>query len=534
MDPVAEMFTDNIVVVYFFYGLAFFCMGLFVWMESSRTSQIRISRAFIFLAGFGIIHGLHEWFEMFQIMAASGVTTIPEWLLLNEIRIPHLIVSFVLLILFGVKLLFSAYRKNGNERRVTYGAAGALVALWFITVLITRWIYDPEPEEFVTAVDVLGRYILGIPGAMLAAWAIILEQRSLRKRQILTFGRDLQWAAWALILYGVIGQAFAPESFLFPSNVINSRLFLETFGFPVQFFRAVEAVLMAFFFIRALRVFELERQKRLTKAQDERLIAQQQALETQRSAKEATEQLNQDLRQREELLGELLHQVVSAQEHERERIARELHDGTGQILTGLGMGLAAANDSVSTDPELASKQLSELKRLNAQALEDLHLLIRELRPSVLDDLGLVPALQSQVRQFESRTGVRTSFLIEGKRRRLQPELETVVFRIGQEALTNVAKHANAESTEVKLGFYENCLKLMVKDNGQGFDTAVALQPGDQDRTAWGLLGIQERVAIAGGVCFILSEPGQGTTIHATIPISCREVNNGQDKPDTGG
>jgi signal transduction histidine kinase len=368
----------------------------------------------------------------------------------------------------------------------------------------------------------------------LAAWAIVLEQRSLRKRKITGFGRDLQWAAWALLLYGVVGQAFAPESFLFPSNVINSNLFLKTFGFPVQFFRAVEAVLMSFFFIRALRVFELERQKRMTQAQDERLLAQQQALETQRSAKEATEQLNQDLRQREELLGELLHQVVSAQEHERQRIARELHDGTGQILTGLGMGLAAASDSVSKDPELASQQLSELKRLNAQALKDLHLLIRDLRPSVLDDLGLVPALQSQVRQFESRTGVKTSFVIEGKRRRLQPEVETVVFRIGQEALTNVAKHANAESTEVKLGFNENCLKLMVKDDGQGFDTAVALRPGDQDRSAWGLLGIQERVAIAGGVCFIISERGQGTTIHATIPISYREIENGQDTPDTGG
>jgi signal transduction histidine kinase len=534
MDPVAQLFTDNIVVVYFVYGLAFFCMGLFVWMESSRTSEIRISRAFIFLAGFGIIHGLHEWFEMFQIMAASGVTALPEWLLLNEIRIPHLIVSFLLLILFGVKLLFSTYRKNGDERRVTYGAAGALLALWFVTVLATRWIYDPEPEEFVTAVDVLGRYILGIPGALLAAWAIVLEQRSLRKRKIVGFGRDLQWAAWALILYGVVGQIFAPESFLFPSNVINSRVFLETFGIPIQFFRAVEAALMAVFFIRALRVFELDRQKRLAQAQDERLIAQQQALETQQVAKEATEQLNQDLREREELLGELLHQVVSAQENERERIARELHDGTGQILTGLGLGLAAAGESINSNPDLAVNQLAELKRLNNQALEELRLLIRDLRPSVLDDLGLVPALQSQVRLFETRAGIPTSFLIQGKRRRLQPELETVVFRIGQEALTNVAKHAAADSVSVELQFNQNCLKLTVKDDGQGFNTDRILHPGGEQRKAWGLLGIQERVAIVGGVCFIISEPGQGTTIHVSVPVSFREVNSGQDKPDTGG
>ncbi len=536
MDPVTQLFIDNIVVVYFFYGLAFFCMGLFIWMESSRTSEIRISRAFIFLAGFGVIHGLHEWFEMFQIMAGSGVTAIPDWLLLNEIRIPHLVVSFVLLLIFGVKLLFSAYRRNGNELIYTYGAAGALVLLWFATVLITRQIYDPDPQELVNMVDVLSRYILGIPGALLAAWAIVLEQRTLRKRQIGGFGRDLQWAAWALILYGVIGQIFVHESLLFPSNVINGKLFLETFGIPIQFFRAVEATLMAVFFIRALRMFELERQKRLRQAQDERLAAQRQALQMERMAKEATDQLNRDLRQREELLGELLNQVVSAQEHERERIARELHDGTGQMLTGLGLGLAATQDSVASNPQLASRQLDELKRMNAQALADLRLLIRDLRPSVLDDLGLVPALQNQVRQFEELSGVETNFSIEGKRRRLQPELETVIFRIGQEALTNVAKHAQATTAEVKLSFNKNCLKLTVKDDGQGFDKSQILSPaGGQQRTAWGLLGIQERVAIVGGACFIISEPGKGTIIHATVPASYREVSNhGQDSADPGG
>jgi signal transduction histidine kinase len=536
MDPVTKLFLDNLIVVYFFYGLAFFCMGLFVWMESGRGSGLRISRAFAFLGGFGILHGLHEWFEMFQIMARSGVTAVPHWLLLNEIRIPHLVISFILLVIFGLKLLFGAYRRNGNETAYTYGAAGALVALWFGTVLVTRYIYSPTPDEFVTMVDVLSRYILGIPGALLAAWAIILEQRTLRRRHIMAFGRDLQWAAWSLVLYGVVGQIFVPESLLFPSNVINGTLFLETFGFPIQFFRAVEATLMAFFFIRALRLFELERQNRLRQAQEERLAAQQQALETQRLAKEATDQLNRSLRQREELLGELLHQVVSAQEHERERIARELHDGTGQMLTGLGLGLAAARDSVDSNPQLALRQIDELKRLNAQALEDLRLLVRDLRPSVLDDLGLVPALQNQVRQFEELTGVETTFAIDGKRRRLQPELETVIFRIGQEGLNNIAKHANATSADVRLSFNENCLKLTIKDDGRGFDPSQALSPDStQERTAWGLLGIQERVAIVGGACFIISEPGKGTVIHVSVPASYREVDtHGQDTPDIGG
>lgn len=519
MDPLAQFFSDNIVVIYFAYGLAFFIMGLMIWIESNRTSEFRISRAFGLLAGFGIIHGLHEWFEMFQLLSASGATSIPDWLLLDEVRIAHLVVSFLLLTIFGVQLLFSTHRKDGSEQRLAYVAAGVLLAIWIISTLVTKWIFDPNQDEFVTAVDVLSRYILGIPGALLAAWAIILEQRSFYKRSNAGFGRSLQWAAWALILYGVVGQAFPPESFLFPSNVINSQVFFEIFGIPIQFFRAVEAALMAFFFIQALRAFELARQDRLARAQEAKITAQQESLETQRRAKIETDQLNQELREREELLGELLRQVVTAQEGERQRIARELHDGAGQILTGLGLGLAAATESVKTDPAIASSQLTELKRLNAQALEELHNVIGDLRPAVLDDLGLIPALKAQVQQFEARTGVKAEFEVDGQRHRLQPELETVLFRIGQEALTNVAKHAHAQSVNMHLVFNQSCLKLIVKDDGLGFDPDKVLKANLHDRSAWGLLGIQERAALVDGVCFIISKPNSGTTIHVTVPLT---------------
>ncbi len=280
---------------------------------------------------------------------------------------------------------------------------------------------------------------------------------------------------------------------------------------------------MAIFFIRALRALEVERQKNLTKAQEDRIAAQRQTLQTQRAAQKQTEELNRELKEREEVLGILLHKVVTAQEDERQRIARELHDGTGQILTGLGLGLAAASDWVETDPALAGKQLKELKEINSQALRELHGIIGNLRPSVLDDMGLVPAIKSQTRQFEELTEVPTSFQVTGEKRRVQPEIETIIFRICQEALTNVTKHAEASSVTVHLGYGENCIKLTVCDDGKGFDPDKALHPRDVQRTPWGLLGIQERVALVGGVCFIISEPGDGTTIHATVPI----INKGE-------
>jgi signal transduction histidine kinase len=531
MDPVAEFFTRNIVIVYFFYGLAFFTMGLVVWLESNRTSEFRIARAFGLLAGFGMIHGLHEWFEMFEKISEAGATSIPGWLLLPEVRLSHLVISFILLTLFGVRLLFSNRRNGEHEQKFVYLTAGGLFFIFLVSVLVTYWVYKPERSDFIGSIDVLSRYILGIPGALVAAWAIVLEQRALKKRSGFTFGRDLQWAAWALLLYGVIGQSFPKETFLFPSTVINSQLFLELFGIPVQLFRAMEAIIMAVFFIQALRKFELERQKRLTRDREARIEAQQKMIESEQAAKKRTEILNRELKDRELMLAELLHQVVNVQESERQRIARELHDGAGQILTGLGLGLAAASETVSSNPELAAQQLVELRQLNSDALRELHAMIRDLRPSVLDDLGLVAALKAQAREFEDRTGVSANFKIVGKRSRLRPELETVVFRIGQEALTNVAKHALADSVNILLNFNENCLKLRVEDNGRGFDPQNTLQPGDDQRKAWGLLGIQERVALVGGACFILSKPGEGTTIHVTVPITDARRDDVEDQPD---
>jgi signal transduction histidine kinase len=288
---------------------------------------------------------------------------------------------------------------------------------------------------------------------------------------------------------------------------------------------------MSIFFIRALRAFELERQQRLATAQAAQLVAQHETIETQRQARQQTELLNKELQEREKMLANLLHQVVSAQEGERQRIARELHDGTGQILTGLGLGLAAAEESVVSNRDLAARQLNELKRLSSQALEELHNVIRDLRPSVLDDLGLVPALKAQVRQLESRTSVEASFAVEGKRRRISTELETIIFRIGQEALTNVAKHAEAKSVSVRLSFHETCVKLMIHDDGRGFEPQVVLRPVEGQRMAWGLLGIQERVGLVGGVCFIISKPEQGTQIHISVPLDRETIQNVKNKED---
>jgi signal transduction histidine kinase len=227
--------------------------------------------------------------------------------------------------------------------------------------------------------------------------------------------------------------------------------------------------------------------------------------------------LYEEAQEREALRSQLYQRIISAQEGERQRIARELHDGTGQVLTGLGLGLKAAAESVTRNPELATQQLLTLKDLNASALQELRDLIADLLPSILDDLGLVPALQAQVKAFRERTGIDAMFDSRGPRRRLSAEEEIVIFRITQEALTNVAKHAGAQYVMVRLTFHEDATHLVVTDNGHGFDPAEALQAAGA-RRAWGLLGMQERVALIDGACEIASKPGKGTTVRVVVPI----------------
>jgi signal transduction histidine kinase len=220
---------------------------------------------------------------------------------------------------------------------------------------------------------------------------------------------------------------------------------------------------------------------------------------------------NSRLREREEDRSQLLRKVITAQEVERKRIARELHDETTQGLAVLAMGVDAAQDALRSGK---TPRLDEVKALAVRTLEDVHRLILDLRPSVLDDLGLLSAIRWYgERHLESRgIAVRCEF---GEMPRLPPELETALFRICQETMSNVARHAQATAVLVQVGIEGDRIVVDIEDDGKGFEPGEAARR--EGRRPWGLMGIRERAEILGGTARIESAPGKGTHVEVRIP-----------------
>ena len=202
--------------------------------------------------------------------------------------------------------------------------------------------------------------------------------------------------------------------------------------------------------------------------------------------------------------------VVQAQELERRRLARELHDETGQALTSILLGLKPLEEALASHPARAA--LAELREHVVNALQDVRRLAVELRPAVLDDFGLVPALERLTESFAEQTDVRVDFHSALGDARLPPDVETALYRVVQESLTNILKHAHAKNVSISLARRETSVAAVIEDDGQGFDPRTVHEDGV------GLLGMRERLALLDGRLEIESRAGAGTTVVAEVRL----------------
>jgi signal transduction histidine kinase len=223
----------------------------------------------------------------------------------------------------------------------------------------------------------------------------------------------------------------------------------------------------------------------------------------------------------------LLRRLASAQEEEQRRISRELHDQIGQTVTGLSLGLKALEQGLAkgSHGEAATEQVRWLEQLAAEIGRDIHRTASDLRPTAIDDLGIFKAIEAYVADWQERYGVRVDIQTLGRDDRLPDDVAAVLYRLVQEGLTNVLKHADASKVSIVLEKKKQGLALVIEDDGVGFDseTVGRLASGSGRPPGLGLSGMKERVALLGGTIAIESSQGNGSTIFVQIPLEASEV-----------
>ncbi|MCZ7567726.1 MAG: histidine kinase [Ardenticatenaceae bacterium] len=241
---------------------------------------------------------------------------------------------------------------------------------------------------------------------------------------------------------------------------------------------------------------------------EDRVLQRTQELET----------LNEALREQEAVRRQLLARVITVQEEERKRIARELHDGTGQVLSSLVISLEAVQRSLPAEASDVRVRLGRTQDLIKQTVTDIRRLIADLRPGALDELGLVSAIRWCAENRLDALGV--DYEVQARdlqTNRLSGTVETVLFRIAQEAIGNVARHAGATWVSISLARHDGQIRLVIEDDGKGFNPD-AVQPARDGTHGLGLIGIRERASLIGGQTRIASRPGQGTRIEVEVPL----------------
>lgn len=209
--------------------------------------------------------------------------------------------------------------------------------------------------------------------------------------------------------------------------------------------------------------------------------------------------------------------IIKAQEEERKRVAREIHDGPAQTMANVVLRAEICEKLFEIDQKKVLMELKGLKEAVRTSLQDVRRIIFDLRPMVLDDLGLIPTLRRYAADFQERSGIITEFTLIGRERRFHPAVEVALFRMVQEALNNVQKHADSREVKIMAEIAKERVSIVIRDDGKGFDLRTVLS--DRSRESFGLESLRERVELLEGTMNIDTAPGKGTKLYISIPIT---------------
>lgn len=454
-----EWLTINRPLIFFVYGQVFFVVGLAIALQSWRHSRLPLARTLPWLAGFGFLHGFHEWGDLFLPIQEPFLPP-PLFNLLYAFQLLLLATSFASLYQFGVELL----SPWPPARRWMRFLPAFTLLLWLIGSFWFGLVLISEPSQWHAIADALARYFLGFPGGLVAGYGLF--RRAQEQVHPLGQGRTeamLRLAAVALLVYAFFGGLVVPAAPFFPANWLNAENFSRLFIVPPPVFRSLAGLSLAAAIIRALEVFDLEVERMIRNMEETQIIAA-----------------------------------------ERERLARDLHDGALQQI--YAAGLLAQTLQKQADGSL-KEGLERLLNVINQGIEQLRRFLAQEQIEI-QTVELIPALEailSETRRLipvEAHWQIPTSFS-------LTPEQVNHLIAFTREALSNAIRHAQTDRIEVKLDFAEERLRLTIRDFGRGLPKD--LEPG------YGLRNMRDRVRLLGAELYIQSQTGKGTTLILELP-----------------
>ncbi len=459
LETLRDWFAANHPIIIFIYGQVFFVLGIAIVLQSRRYSRLELARSLPWLAAFGIMHAFNEWGDLFIPIQAQFVAHAVTHLL-RAAQTLLLASSFACLMQFGIDLL-----RPLPKRWIGF----IPIVLWFI------WLAGPfsfglqfaaTSDVWQNTVDTLARYLIGLPGALLAAYSL----RRHAKLRIKPLGlpkiyRTLRIAGLSLVAYALFAGLIVPPAPFFPADMLNTDWVTNTLIVPPQIFRSIAGLVLVISIIRALEVFEVE---------TDRLIDQMEQA-----------------------------QVIAI---ERERIGRDLHDGA--IQTVYAAGLLAEALRKKADGSIGDGLDRLMTTLN-QAIVDLRSFMSDLRA---DNSGadLSTAITSVVDTVRKASGVNIDWTPKPLLS-LPPDRVTHVIAFTREALSNAVRHAQARSIQVNAELIDGHLQLSVRDDGRGFDEDVP--------HGFGLRNMRDRARLLSGEVKFDSELGKGTIVTLDIPIA---------------
>ncbi|MBF0429921.1 MAG: sensor histidine kinase [Fibrobacteria bacterium] len=468
MSIVSQFIVNHMVLVYFFYGLSFFSLGISILTQTRKGSAFNFGANLWLLGLFGLLHGFNEWMDMLLLLgesywSTSGVT------ILENVRFFLGKISYIFLFEFGLQTVVVSELPKRKAILTSVSMYAFLVA-----VLFWKGISSGFSAAWFANTDLFMRYVFAFPGALLTGLSFFLQKKA-REITRLKEKRITHWfsaAAVLFVLYAVLSGLIVKGGNFFPATVLNYSNFIALTGVPVQIFRACCAFGILYYLLRILHIFEMEKSQKLKEAYEE---------------------------------------VLKISTREQERIGQEIHDGLCQQLTGILFNTQMLEKKMEQAEPGYNEELHKLNGYLNDAISDARRMSKHLFPVEIEKHGLVFAIREFCQSISVMHNVVCKAEIEDTVELKDHMKATHLFRIAQEAIHNTVKHAGASAITVTLAdIGHGILELVVTDNGMGIADA------DEQRRGMGITIMHYRAKVLEGTLRIEGNPNEGTKVICRI------------------